>query len=159
MGKILQFELTLTITKAWTLLEGYQMPNLISWTIVPSMWFWSVSWSTNCPVYFSLFMVDQKKIVQSQGIFGQALIFFCPPSFFLVYQKIRAWPKTIQRLTKNSLRLNKFFFGRPKKVRNRLDNWLTKRLTKTTWTGLLFFVTYSILTRQTKVECVKYFCT
>ena len=23
--------------------------------IVPSMWFWSVSWSTNCPVYFSLF--------------------------------------------------------------------------------------------------------
>ena len=27
---------------------------------VPSMWFWSVSWSTNCPVYFSLFLVDQK---------------------------------------------------------------------------------------------------
>ena len=38
-----------------------------------------------------------KKFVQSQGIFGQALIFFGPPSFFLVhqnfflvYQKIRA---------------------------------------------------------------------
>ena len=29
------------------------------------------------------------------------------------------------------------FFGRPKKERNRLDNWSTKRLTKTTWTGLL----------------------
>ena len=29
--------------------------------IVPSMWFWSVSWSTNCPVYFSFFLVDQKK--------------------------------------------------------------------------------------------------
>ena len=29
------------------------------------------------------------------------------------------------------------FFGRPKKVRNRPDNWSTKRLTKTTWTGLL----------------------
>ena len=28
------------------------------------------------------------------------------------------------------------FFGRPKKGRNRLDNWLTKRLTKTTWMGL-----------------------
>ena len=29
-----------------------------------------------------------------------------------------------------------FFFGLPKKMRNRLDNWYTKRLTKTTWTGL-----------------------
>ena len=42
-----------------------------------------------------------------------------------------------QSLTKNSLRLNKSFFGRPKKGRNRLNNWSTKRLTKTTWTGLL----------------------
>ena len=67
------------------------------YTKVPSMWFWSVSWSTKCSVYFSLFSVDQKKIVQSQGIFGQALIIFGPPSFllvyqnfFLVYQNIRA---------------------------------------------------------------------
>ena len=30
-----------------------------------------------------------------------------------------------------------FFFGRPKKMRKRPDNWSTKRLTKTTWTGLL----------------------
>ena len=29
------------------------------------------------------------------------------------------------------------FFGQPKKGRNRLDNWSTKRLTKTTWTGLI----------------------
>ena len=27
-----------------------------------SMYFWSVSWSTNCSVYFSFFLVDQKKI-------------------------------------------------------------------------------------------------
>ena len=59
------------------------------------MWFWSVSWSTNCPVFFSFFLVDQKKIVQSLGIFD--------------------WPKKIwstknfQRLTKNSLRLDNFF--------------------------------------------------
>ena len=31
-----------------------------------------------------------------------------------------------------------FFFGRPKKMRKRLDNWSTKRLTKTTWTGLVY---------------------
>ena len=42
---------------------------------VPSMWFWSVSWSTNCPVYFSLFWSPAKKFVQSKGIFGQALNF------------------------------------------------------------------------------------
>ena len=29
-----------------------------------------------------------------------------------------------------------FYFGRPKKMRKRPDNWSTKRLTKTTWTGL-----------------------
>ena len=53
--------------------------------LVPSMWFWSVSWSTNCLAYFSLFLVDQKKIVQSQGIFGQSLNFFWSGSDFLVY--------------------------------------------------------------------------
>ena len=36
-------------------------------------------------------------------------------------------------MTKNSLRLNKYFFGRPKKGRNSLDNWSTKKLTKTTF--------------------------
>ena len=86
------------------------------------MWFWSVSWSTNCPVYFSLFLVDQKKICSVSENFWSASDFFGPPSFFLVYQnfflvyqKIRAWPKKIQRLTKNSLRLNKFFLVDQKK--------------------------------------------
>ena len=56
------------------------------YTIVPSMWFWSVSWSTNCPVYFSLFLVDQKKICSVSGNFWSGSDFFGPPSFFLVYQ-------------------------------------------------------------------------
>ena len=30
------------------------------------MWFWSVSWSTNCPVFFSFFLVDQKKNLVDQ---------------------------------------------------------------------------------------------
>ena len=30
----------------------------------------------HCPVFFSFFLVDQKKIVQSQGIFGQSLGIF-----------------------------------------------------------------------------------
>ena len=29
---------------------------------VPSMWFWSVSWSTNCPVFFSFFWSTKKKL-------------------------------------------------------------------------------------------------
>ena len=32
--------------------------------------------------------------------------------------------------------IGQFFFGQPKKMRKRPDNWSTKRLTKTTWTGL-----------------------
>ena len=39
-------------------------------------------------------------------------------------------------MNKKDLRLDKFFIGRPKKMRNRPDNWSTKRLTKTPWTGL-----------------------
>ena len=93
------------------------------------MWFWSVSWSTNCSVFFSFFLVDQKKIVQSQGIFGQSLGIFGTPKRNLVDQK---FPETDQKFPETG----QFFFGRPKKMRKRPNNWLTKRLTKTTWTGL-----------------------
>ena len=33
------------------------------------MWFWSVSWSTNCPVYFSFFLVNQRKICPVSDLF------------------------------------------------------------------------------------------
>ena len=95
----------------------YSWPKIL----VPSMWFWSVSWLTNCPVYFSFFLVDQKKIVQSQGIFGQSLgIFgqslgiFGGPKKILMYQKEIWLTKNSQRLTKNSLRLDNFFWSTKK---------------------------------------------
>ena len=110
------------------------------------MWFWSVSWLTNCPVFSHFFWSTKNKIVQSQGIFGQSLGFFCQPKKNLVDQKKFGRPKKIlvyqkeiwstknsQRLTKNSLRLDNFFFGRPKKMRKRPDNWSAKRLTKATF--------------------------
>ena len=40
------------------------------------MWFWSVSWSTNCPVYFSFFWSTKKKFVQSQIFFVHSFEFF-----------------------------------------------------------------------------------
>ena len=83
-------------------------------------------WSTN------FFLVDQKPISH----------FFGRPIFFLVNQK------TILSCFWST----NFFFGQPnlflanqkknwltKKVRNRPDNWSTKRLTKTTWTRLKYF--------------------
>ena len=106
------------------------------------MWFWSVYWSTNCPVFFSFFLVDPKEIVQSQGIFGSLWEFlvdqkkiwstkksFGIPKRNLVDQK---FPETDQKFPETG----QFLFGRPKKMRKRLDNWSTKRLTKATWTGL-----------------------
>ena len=48
---------------------------------VPSMWFWSVSWSTNCPVYFSLFLVDQKKKLSSLREFLFTLLKFLSSLF------------------------------------------------------------------------------
>ena len=40
------------------------------------MWFWSVFWSTNCPVCFSIFLVKQKKICPVSDIFVHSLEFF-----------------------------------------------------------------------------------
>ena len=34
----------------------------LGFILVPSMWFWSVSWSTNCPVFFSFFWSTKKKL-------------------------------------------------------------------------------------------------
>ena len=96
----------------------------------------------NCPVFFSFFLVDQKKLsslreflvslwefLVDQISFWCTKIFFGRPNFFLVYQK---FPETDQKFPETG----QFFFGRPKKMRKRPDNWSTKRLTKTTWTGL-----------------------
>ena len=37
-------------------------------SLAASMYFWSVSWSTNCPVYFSFFLVDQKWIWSTKNM-------------------------------------------------------------------------------------------
>ena len=102
------------------------------------MWFWSVSWSTNCPVFFSFFLVNQKKFVQSQGIFGQSLIFFGKALIFffsLVWKLVTLWYQRVtklqtrltkknQRLTKNSLRLDNFFLVDQKKwEKDRTIGW------------------------------------
>ena len=71
------------------------------------------------------FLVHQKEIWSTKKNFGT-------PKRNLVDQK---FPKTDQKFPETG----QFFFGRPKKMRNRPDNWSTKRLTKTTWTGLLKF--------------------
>ena len=69
-------------------LNNLRKSSGLTLSLVPSMWFWSVSWSTNCPVFFSFFLVDQKKIVQSQVIFGQSLIFFVQPCLKIAHPQI-----------------------------------------------------------------------
>ena len=99
--------------------------------LVPSMWFWSVSWSTNCPVYFSFFLVDQRKICPVSDLFCSISWIFCQVFFenvvlvslladqlsgqFLIFWK--RLDKKFKRVNKKDLRLDKFFFGWPKKVR------------------------------------------
>ena len=91
----------------------------------------------NCPVSGNFWSVS--------GNFWYTKKKFGRPKKILVHQK-EFWStknsqrltKNSQRLTKNSLRLDNYFFGRPKKMRKRQDNWSTKRLTKTTWTGLQY---------------------
>ena len=86
------------------------------------MWFWSVSWSTNCPVFFSFFLVDQKKncpvsgnFWSVSGNFWYTKKKFGRPKKILVHQKEIWSTKNSQRLTKNSLRLDNFFLVDQKK--------------------------------------------
>ena len=128
----------------WCQKMRFNIQSLKICKLVPSMWFWSVSWSTNCPVYFSLFLVDQKKICSVSGNFWSVSEFFLVRLwFFGILKRNFGVPKRNLVDQKKSEPDQKFpeteqiFFGRPKKERNRLDNWSTKRLTKTTWTGLM----------------------
>ena len=98
------------------------MLDTLYYYLVPSMWFWSVSWSTNCPVFFSFFLVDQRKKCPVSGNFWSVSGNFWStkkkfnwPKKILVYQKEIWSTKNSQRLTKNSPRLDNFFFGWPKK--------------------------------------------
>ena len=86
--------------------------------IAVSMYFWSVSWLTNCPVYFSFFLVDQKKIVQSQRL-DKSLWFFCSTSTRETDQKNSETDQknseTDQNFFVRSLRLDNYFWSTKKK--------------------------------------------
>ena len=72
-----------------------------------------------------------------QKKFGQSLKFFWPVSLLEGEQKSQRLAKKKSETDQKFPETRQFFFGRPKKMRKRPDNWSTKRLTKTTWTGLV----------------------
>ena len=93
---------------------------------------------------FLPFFGRPKKYLFSLREFLVSLWFFWSTKFLFGIPKfLFSIPKNQSLTKKNSETDQKFpeteqiFFGQPKKVRNRPDNWSTKRLTKTTWTGLL----------------------
>ena len=74
---------------------------------------------------------------------------------FYGYQRVPNFKKKLNKKNQSLTKKNsetyqtfpeteQFFFGWPKKMRNRPDNWLTKRLTKTTWTGLVGRIQWSL---------------
>ena len=68
--------------------------------------------------------------------FGQALIFWYTKKKFWYTKKKLGGPKKSEPDQKFP-ETDQIFFWSTKKGRNRPYNWLTKRLTKTTWTGLI----------------------
>ena len=95
----------------WTFLAGP-----VRWTIVPSMWFWSVSWSTNCRVYFSIFLVDQRKIcpVSFENVVLVSLLADQLSGQFLIFWK--RLDKKFKRVNKKDLILDNFFWSTKKKL-------------------------------------------
>ena len=75
--------------------------------LVPSMWFWSVSWSTNCPVYFLFFLVDQRKICPVSDLFCSLSWIFCP----VFFENVVLVSLLANQLSGQFL----IFLGRPKK--------------------------------------------
>ena len=51
----------LTLKDYQIILILFSLIYSVKLTIEMSMWFWSVSWPINCPVNFSIFLVDQKE--------------------------------------------------------------------------------------------------
>ena len=88
---------------------------------VTSMWLWSVSWLTNCPV--NLFIVHSLDFLSSLDI--------------SVTNFQKRLDKNSREWTKNCpvSETGKFSYGQSKKKRETLG-W-AKRLTKTTWTPLI----------------------
>ena len=124
------------------------------------MWFWSVSWSTNCPVYFTFFLVTQRKNCPVSGNFWSVSDFFVQPFLKnghpLIFLDIRGWPIFKKGWTKNSETDQKLpetgqFFLWP-------DNWSTKRLTKTTWTGLLLSWWITFIIFKIRIMWTAWFC-
>ena len=72
-------------------------------TVAASMYFWSVSWSTNCLVYFSFFLVNQRKICPVSDLFCSLSWIFCPVFFEnVVLVSLLADQLSGQDWTKNS---------------------------------------------------------
>ena len=99
-----------------------------------------------------------KKNCSVSGNFWSGSDFFWSTKFLFGIPKFLFSIPKYQSLTKkNSETDQKFpeteqiFFGRPKKVRNRPDNWSTKRLTKTTWPGL--YISFLILKKILISDC------
>ena len=98
---------------------------------------------------FLSFFGRPKKICSVSGNFWSGSDFFWSTKFLFGTPKfLFSIPKNQSLTKKNSETDQKifvcslsgqFFFGQPKKLRNRLDNWSTKRLTKSTWTPLMYY--------------------
>ena len=84
----------------------------------------------------AFFFINQKNCPVSET--GKKLLVLL--WFFFVSLSSGGWIETGQKKSETDQKFpetEQIFFGQPKKGRNRLDNWSTKRLTKTTWTGLV----------------------
>ena len=84
--------------------------------------------------------------------FWSTKFLFGIPKFLFSIPKNQSLTKKNSETDQTFPETEQMFFGRPKKVRNRPDNWSTKRLTKTTWTGLslsnIYLVTMQINNNQ-----------
>ena len=92
---------------------------------------------------FLIFLVNQKKL---SSLRDWTKKFWSVSEFCLVSLSSRGWTKKSeidQKKIRDWQRIFcwvgdwTIFFGRQKEMRNRPDNWSTKRLTKSTWTPLL----------------------
>ena len=100
------------------------------------MYFWSVSWSTNCPVYFSFFLVDQFFFWLTKNKFGR-------PKKNWSTKNMKKWFLVDQKKNWLTKKMRNWFLFDQKKIgwtnKCEIDRTIgrPKRLTKSTWTPLI----------------------
>ena len=117
--------------KWWQTNFTHLMPEFFGF-LEATIWFWSVSFADQSSGQFFISWFFLSSLFWKCG-FGQSL---GRPIVQSISHFLKKTGQKIQESEQKRSETGQIFFWSTKKMRNRPDNWSTKKLTKSTWTPL-----------------------